>query len=692
MEYKSLFSPMKIGECEIKNRIVFPPILMGMANLDGTPTEKLLDYYEEKAKGGTGLIMTEITRVNNVHGAAAYAQLAVSKDYNIAPLKELADRIHRNDSKIFVQLHHPGRQNVGLMVGTVPLCIALTRIFKSFPKLLFKIAPSVGKYMIAHNITFSAVAPSECDPAYFAEGRIRALKHREIKKLITQFIDGAERCKKAGIDGVELHASHGYLIQQFLSPHTNFRTDEYGGSFDNRLRFLTEIVTGIKERLGSDYPVVVRLTADECYSYMGKDCGYKLEDGVKIAKQLEKIGVDAIDVSSAGYDAFNYWLEPTTFELGWRKHFAKAIKDEVSIPVMAANLIRSAEQAETQINEGYQDFASLGRPQIADPHIANKIKEGKENQVRRCICCLYCIESMQENAYFGDHGYCAVNPTVGHDIDFENLPQDGEGRKIAVVGSGVAGLMCAETLARRGFDVTVFEKENEIGGQILLASAPPKKEKLNWCIQDLRVNAEKFGAKILTNTLATEQSLASLDPYAIIVATGAFAIKPRSIKGVEGKNVFTTTEILDGTKILREKSVLVVGSGLTGLETAHMLAEDGNTITVCEMADKIAPGTWFQHLDDVIPKLKKAGTRFLTSTKLASIDETGAFLEDIKKGKTNHYAYDAVVLSLGSAKNNKLYEEIKDKFENVYVIGDAEKVGRIANATRSAYDTAMSIK
>ena len=343
MKHEILGSPMKIGSCEIKNRIVLPPMLMGFAALDGTPTEQLMDYYEERAKGGTGLIMTEITRINDQTGSAAFAQLAVSHDYHIKPLSELAQRIHKHGAKIFVQLHHPGRQNVGLLVGTVPLSIQLEKLTKGlYSKLLYKITPTVGSYLIKNDIVPSSVAPSKCDPAYFARGHVRALKYKEIKQLEKQFIDGAVRVMKAGCDGVELHCAHGYLLQQFLSPVTNQRTDEYGGSLENRMRFILNIIHGIKMECGKNFPLVVRLTVDECYAMIGQaGKGYTLEEGVRIAKILEENGVDAIDVSSAGYDTFNYWLEPVSFEPGWRKYMAKAVKEAVSIPVLAANLIRS---------------------------------------------------------------------------------------------------------------------------------------------------------------------------------------------------------------------------------------------------------------------------------------------------------------------------------------------------------------
>ena len=235
---------MKIGTCEIKNRIVMPPMMMGFGEPSGKPTEMLMDYYEERAKGGTGLIITEITRVNDDHGAAAFNQLAMSHDYHIAPMREFADRIHRHGAKLFVQLHHPGRQNIGIMIHMVPLTNMCSKVCKSFPKLVYKIAPGMGKKMVEKGLVFASPGPSKCEPSKVSGGHVRAFSHREIKKLVKQFVDAAVRCKEAGVDGVELHAAHGYLLQQFLSPNTNKRTDEYGGSFENRMRFIKEIIEG----------------------------------------------------------------------------------------------------------------------------------------------------------------------------------------------------------------------------------------------------------------------------------------------------------------------------------------------------------------------------------------------------------------------------------------------------------------
>lgn len=690
MSYDMLFSPMKIGNVEIKNRIVMAPMCMGFGQYNGCATETMMDYYEERAKGGVGLIFTEITRINDITGASSFGQLGMSHDYQIPALREMADRIHKHNCKIMVELHHPGRQNLGLMIGTVPICNIGSKLMGNlYTKILTQAVIPQGKKLQDKHIVPRTVAPSKCERSKMSDSVNRELSVNEIKRIICQFIEGAVRVKKAGCDGVELHAAHGYLIQQFLSPNTNKRTDQYGGSLENRMRFLLEIIDGIRSNCGKDFPIVVRLTVDEMYSEIGQNGkGYNLEEGIKMAKILSDKGIDAIDVSSAAYDTFNYWLEPTTFTPGWRKYLASEVKKVVDIPVIAANLIRSPKQAEMQLEEGTQDFISLGRPLIADPHWPNKVKSGNENLIKRCVCCLYCFESMMKGAYKYTHGNCSVNPFVGREN--VSLKQNGNGRKVLIIGAGCAGLTAAELLSKRGFDVTVLEKESKQGGQLNLASKPPHKEKINWVCEDLLSNAINSGAKVLFDIKADKNIIASYSPEIVITATGGNAIHPKSFNG---DNVVTVTQVLNGSIDISNKKVAVIGSGMTGLETSELLVSKGNKVTVVEMADKIAPGSWFQQLDDALPVLEKAGTEFLTSHKLLSVSSSGIELENLKEKKAVAIKVDLVVLSLGVRSDNSLYNDIKNSDSyKVYNIGDSNKIGRIASATESAYQLVMNIE
>ena len=691
MKYELLFSPIDIGTMTLKNRVVMNAAEFSLGQTNGCATERMMDYYEARAKGGVGLIIPGICRVNDMGATSSFTQLSMSSDYHIAPMHEMAERIHRHGAKLCIQLHHPGRQGYASSINTLPMIIPLVEKFPSLPEKLFKATPLLLS-LEQKKICMSVQSPSGGELSAHGATRIHAMSKKAVKKLIGDFVSAAERCKKAGVDAVELHGTHGYLIQQFLSPNTNRRTDEYGGSFDNRMRFLEEIVTGIKQTCGRDYPLIVRLCVDEMYDRVGQPGkGYGLETGVKIAKRLEALGVDAIDVSSACYDAYNYWLEPTTFELGWRKHLARAVKEAVKIPVIAANFIRTPEQAERQLRDGDQDLIGSARAFICDPEWAKKAEAGDEKSIRRCIGCLHCIQSFITNAAVGKPGECALNMFIGREKEEENLPQAGEGKKVIVVGAGPAGLEAAITLAKRGFSVSVMEKEYKAGGQVRTAAMGPFKEKLGWCIEDLQHEAEALGVTFYFGVEASAEDVAAMEPYAVILAAGGEPVRPQSIYGVNGENVYTAPQILHGEADLSGKRVLVVGSGLTGLETAEKLAGDGAKVTVLEMAKTLAPGAWFQFVDDALPRLEAQDVSFITGAALVSIHEGYATAVDVKKKDNFAIETDAVVLAMGVRPDRRLLEPLQAAGVRVIPVGDAEKGGTIAHATHSAFNAAMAL-
>lgn len=690
--YELLLSPMKIGSMTVKNRTVMTAAEMSLGQTDGTPTERMMNYYEERARGGVGLIIPGICRVNDMGAASTFTQLAMSHDYHIEPMREFARRIHAHGAKLCIQLHHPGRQGYASSINSLPVVIPVVKRFPKVLDALFSATP-ILLGLEEKKICFSVQAPSNCELSAHGATRIHAMSKREIHKLQRDFIEAAVRCQKADVDAVELHGGHGYLIQQFLSPNTNLRTDEYGGSFENRLRFLREIVEGIRARCGRDYPLIVRLTADEMYERIGKPGkGYDLETGKQIAKRLEELGVDAINVTSACYDVYNAWLEPTSYEPGWRAYLAKEIKSVVSIPVIAANFMRSPEQAERQLEEGYQDFIGSARSFICEPHWVRKLEEGRADEIRRCIGCLHCISSFMTNAKVGKPGECALNPGVGREEEYERPVKDGDGRSIVVIGAGIAGLAAAETMAKRGFAVTVLEKEEAPGGQVNTAAACNLKGKLFWCVEDRIASLKALGVELRFGTAATEELVRSLSPCAVLVATGAKPIRPKSIPGSDGENVYTPPEIIHRRKVLKNQRVVVVGSGMTGLETAEILNETGNKVTVLEMADEIAPGTWFQLLDDEMERLRPAGTVFLPSHQLQRIVPGEVIASNLRTGKVERIPADSVVLSLGVKPENALVQKLQGVCPIVRAIGDAAASGTIADAVHSAYEVCMQIK
>ena len=693
MSYDMLLSPMNIGTLTIKNRTIMSAAEVSLGRANGKPTERLMAYYEERAKGGVGLIIPGVTRVNDDCAASTYTQLAMSHDYHIEPMREFVERIHKHGAKLGIQLHHPGRQGYSSSIHSLPLVIPIVDRFPKVLDSIYKCTPILDK-LEKKALLWPVQAPFKGELANHGAMRIRQMSRREVKRLVRDFVNAAVRCRKAGVDLVELHGGHGYIIQQFLSPNTNKREDEYGGSFENRMRFITEIIDGIRAECGRDYPLMVRLTADEMYAKIGQPGkGYDIDTGKKIAKRLEELGVDAINVTSACYDAYSYWLEPTSFEPGWRKHLAKEIKSVVNIPVAGAGVIRTPEQAEHQLEEGYQDFVASARTFICDPYWVKKAEEGHPEEIRRCIGCLNCIRSFMTNAWVGKAGECALNVSMGRENEYNNMPKDGEGRHIVVIGAGPAGLTAAHTLLHRGFKVTVIEKDEKPGGQVITASTCHLKGKLYWAIEDLMTNVKKLGGEVRLGCEMSAQEIAELKPYAAVVATGGTPIRPKSIPGIDLDTVALAPEIIMGEKKIENKKVVVVGSGITGLEVTEFLNDAGCEVTVIEMAKEIAPGAWFQLVDDELERIKPYGTKFMTGTTLVGIEPGKVLIEDVKTHAKSALEADNVVLSLGVKPVNDMVTKLVGcGIHKVVTVGDAKHSGTIADACHSAYDTVIKIK
>lgn len=707
MSYELLFSPMKIGKVEIKNRIVQTSMGVDISNPDGTISDRAIAYYAERARNGVGLIITEYTRINEKDGVSAVGQPSLATDRHIEGMARLIRAVHEGGAKIFVQLQHPGRQTVPIFPTFWP---SLELIGKVFPAFWDKYNEVVGKAteggvqggdpeamkkqqkLLKPNLAPSKLPENEPDVALWYV-KHRAMTVKEIHRIEQQFFDAAVRAKKAGADGVELHATHGYLLQQFLSPFTNRRTDEYGGSFENRCRIVKELIEGVKHVCGQDFPVSIRLTVDEFEDKIGHpERGYHLDEGVRFAKEFEKYGADAINVSIGATDTIFLYQESLRYPLGWRKYMSKAVKEAVSIPVIAVGVIRTPSQAEQQLQEGDQDFIGLARPLLADPQWVLKAKEGREDEISRCVGCLRCVETVDQNMLTTKPPECSLNPRLCRETEFSELPiKDGNGKSCVVVGAGPGGLTAARELALRGFKVTVFEKDDAEGGQLNIANKPPQKDRLLWAANDLKVQAERAGADIRFNTEATAEMIAQLHPRFVIVATGGVPVHPR-FPGADASYVCTAKDVL-----LREVSpigqdVVIVGSGLTGLETADLLTtpEYNNRVTVVEMDEQIAPGVSSTLTQELIPHLRKCEVTFVPGHKLEKIENNTVVLAG-KDEKRKVLPAEVVVLSTGTQSVNHLYDELKARSIPVYKIGDAKAPGRIVNAVRDGYMLARTI-
>lgn len=643
--YSRLFEKGHIGTLTLKNRAVMTSMTTGYAGLDGAPTEQLCQYYEERAKGGIGLIVTEIFKVNTVHGVAFPRQLYALNPMNIQPLAQMVDRVHQYGTKIFAQIHHGGSTNAPELNGG--------RI--------------VGPSAIPN---VSGIVPD-------------AMTLEEIDELKQQFIGTAAAAKMAGFDGVELHAAHGYLLCEFLSAAFNKRTDQYGGSLENRCRLITESIQGIKAVCGRDFPVGVRFSCDEHDPVHPE--AITLPEGVEIAKIIEKAGADLIDVSNGNYFvAYSENEEPYSYAQGCRAHETKAIKDAVSIPVIGVSNIKTPDVAEKLLEDNVCDFVGLGRASIADPEWCKKAKQGCNDSIHHCIGCLYCFESLLSAGYVR----CSVNPRAGREAALAKEPEkNGNGTKVAVVGGGIAGMEAAVVLGRRGFNVTLLEKEDKLGGELNLASATaPYKDKIAWLTTTMEGELREAGVEVKTGTCADPAKVKELDPAAVFLCAGGKPIIPR-LPGIDSDKVVLASDVIADKKQVCGR-IVVVGAGLTGLETAEKLfrMKAADSVTVIDMVPQIGASMYPAIFVDVTHQMDGEPLTLLPSRKLKEITSAGIIAENIAEGKDEEIAADYVILAMGTRVDRDLIKSYEESFDRVICLGQTHKnPGRIAISMTEAY-------
>lgn len=644
MAFERLLQPGRVGNLEIKNRMFAMPVGAPMADLNGYLTDDFIAYYEEKARGGAGAIITGVLVVDNETGVMEPNLAWLTDPNSIRLWKKFTDAIHKYDTKIFAQIYHPGKETRSSDIG--------------------------GRTIIA---------PSEM-VSKFGE-KAHAMTVEEIHELTKKFAAAAALAKRADFDGVELHCAHGYLLCDFLSPSANQRTDEYGGSFENRVRFPGEIIAAIREACGRDFPLSVRISGSEF-----TEGGITPEESIRIAQYFESCGVDMINVSAGNQKTSHLNREPASFRQGWKKQLAAGIKKAVSIPVLAVNTIKRPEFAESLLEEGVSDFVGLARGFLADPHFAEKVRTGHTDEIRNCIGCLVCFETLIERKRI----CCTANPTLMREREFAHMERDGAGRKVVVIGGGPGGMEAARVLALRGFDVTLYEKDAELGGQMNYADKPPMKEKITWLRNAIAAQLKSAGVKVVLNCEVTPEMVETMDAEGAFLCCGASPIIPQSIPGVHGDNVCTIPELLSGKKSVDGKRVVVAGAGLTGLETGVFLASRGCRVTFVDMLDTIGQGIYIQTLNDVLSELEKyhgGKPDMYPSHKLISIQPDGITVED-KDGKQFDIAADAVVMSLGTRPRTELHEALRKRFGRLILTGDAVTRGRIVDATRDGFTKA----
>ena len=641
--FPHVFAPGKIGTLTLKNRVVKAPQSSGMSNMDGTVSERLVRYYRDQAAGGAGLIVVEYAYVDDIGAKSAHCHLGISNNEHIPGLAWLAENIKEMGAAAGIQIEHCGRQK---FLGTQPICAPSAL---PWPKLW----DQYGVQSVPHVLTIE-----------------------EIQDIVHAFGDSALRAKQAGFELVEIHGAHGYLLTNFFSPHTNHRTDLYGGSLENRMRIYVEIVRDVRKKVGPDFPVTIRLSGTDY-----EPDGFPIEDTIELAKVLEREGIDAFHISGGDHHTMIHQVSPMAMSVCHNTWAAEAIKKVVSVPVIASGSITLPEYAEEIIASGKGDFVGLGRPLWADPEWPNKAAADHPEDIRPCI---RCNEGCLERTFFHYKAItCALNPVVSREGELKITPAPVK-KKAAVVGGGAAGMEAARVLKLRGHDVTVYEEKPENGGLLHEAAAPEFKADIRPFMKYQITALEKLGVPVIREK-ADAAKLAGYD--VVICATGSLPIIPK-IPGVEKPIAVDCLSAINGAKPVGKK-VVVIGGGLVGTETALDLAENGHSVTLVEMLPKIMKDVAVTDFLAYSERIAKTDMRVLTETRLEEVLDNGARVSS-KKGEEILEA-DTVILALGLKAEQGLYNELLAAGKEVYLAGDAVKAGKIFDAIHTAYRVAIRI-
>ncbi|MFC2067137.1 FAD-dependent oxidoreductase [Chloroflexota bacterium] len=627
-----LFEPINIGEMTVKNRLAMSPMATSFYTKDGLVTKRVKDYYEARAKGGAGLIIIENAAVDFYRFIQASNRLAIDTDLTLPGLTELAQVIKKHGARATVQLNHAGRHSKSEITGFQPVAPSLV----SFPS--------------------GAMPPAEIP---------RELTIEEIHEVVNLFAQAAARAKRAGFEGVEVHAAHGYLIAEFISPLSNKRHDLYGGSLENRARLLIEVLRAIRETVGDDYPLWYRINGQE----YGIENGLTLDDVKTIAVMANDI-VDAIHVTAWGYGRNALTNVPDI--PGALLSLAEAIKKVVTVPVIAIGRL-NPEVGEQAIKDGKADIIAMGRRLIADPDIPNKALSGRLEDIRPCITCFHCHDrgSLKDNPVS-----CAVNGAAGRESEYEIKPAK-EIKKIAIIGGGPGGMEAARVLTLRGHKVSLFEKEDRLGGQLNLAMVPPhKRERIEPLITYLSTQLKKLNVEISLNTEANIELIERLQPDIVILAAGAKPVIPK-LPGIDLDHVFTAIDIL-ADQVNAGHKVVIIGGGSIGCETAELLLEREKEVTVVEMLPELAADMGFRDRVRLMTRIATLPIDYVTNARCSEIQKEGVIIT--KDNKQQFIRADTVVLAVGLKPNNSLLPLLMAKGFETHMAGDCWHIGRIFDA------------
>ena len=642
MRYPKLFAPGRIGSLELPNRVIKAPTSTGMSNMDGSVSERLIRHYREVAKGGTGLIIAEYAYVDDIASKSAHCQLGISSDEHISGLTLLAETIKDQGARAGIQIEHCGRQK---FLGTPPI-------------------------KAASPVPWLALKARSGDKAIPEQ-----LSVDEIGQIVEAFGDAAKRAVAAGFDLVEIHGAHGYLITNFLSPHTNKRTDKYGGPLENRVRLLVEIIGNARSKVGRSFPLTLRLSGSDY-----EPDGFGVDETIEVARLAESLGIDAIHVSGGDHHQMIHQVSPMSVPRLHNVRAAEAVRKAIGIPVIASGSITLPDFAEEVLADGKGDFISLGRPLWADPEWSNKAREGRQEDIRPCI---RCNDGCLDRTFFRFRAVgCSVNPEIGREGDLQITPAL-QPKKVAVVGGGVAGMEAARVAVLRGHHVTLFEKRS-LGGVLQEGSVADFKSDLRFLNEYLAIQMEKLGVNVVARHANADDIVAG-DFEAAVVATGGQASAP-PIPGIDGPCVMDAIDVFNG-KATAGKRVLVLGGGETAVEVALYLEQAGREVSIlhrreelmardCTVTDKISYNEM----------LARAGIEIMTSLQVTEISGGRVTATD-RNGKPRHFEADSIVTALGYAPNRDgIAETLRSAGGiEVYEVGDCVRTAKVYDGIHAGY-------